>query len=669
MAESKKAVFLSYASQDAEVAGRISQSLRAAGVEVWFDLSELRGGDSWDQRIRRQIRDCALFIPVISAHTQARAEGYFRLEWDLADQRTHMVSRNKAFIIPVCIDSTSDIDADVPDTFLKVQWTRLRGGETSPAFAARIAALIGGDTTEPPRQATNQPAPSTLQHRRSARWIAATVLCAIVAGAFAWQSSRTVATKGRLGPNLPHPEVPVSHVPDKSIAVLPFVDMSEKHDQEYFSDGLSEELIDHLSHNASLKVIARTSSFAFKGKNEDMRTIATKLGVANLLEGSVRKAGAELRITAQLIRASDGVHLWSQTYQRKLIDIFKVQDEISTTVAKELNVALGEAPKPAVVGATNIAAYNLMLQGNYFYYRYGNGDVKKAITFYRQVTALEPGNALAWARLGEAYVELGGQGQVSLESAKSQAQSALRRALAIDPDLPRAHYALGNMHRVLDLDWELAKSEYERALSLDVRGEVAADARFNSASIEAFRSGRVDPLLELLTQAIAINPLDASNFDLLGIFQYAAGHLQDSAAAYMKLLELNPSYVGAQANYAVTLLAMGKQSEALATAEKEPDELSKLSALPCIYWTMGRHAESDAAMGTLEGRSGDGGAYVTALNHACRGEADLAFEWLERAYRQRDGGLESIKVHPWLRPLHDDLRYKALLRKLKLPET
>ena len=669
MTEPNRAVFLSYASQDAEAAARICAALRAAGVEVWFDQSELRGGDAWDQRIRRQIRECALFIPIISEHTQARAEGYFRLEWDLADQRTHMVSRNKPFIVPVCVDRTPDSDADVPDTFLMVQWTRLPGGETPPAFCGRIAALIGGNAMGARTPTSIQPPTPVTHHRASRRWIAVTFLGAVVAGVVAWQSWRAAQTRASPAPVPPSSSSPVARAPDKSIAVLPFVDMSEKHDQEYFSDGLSEELIDHLSRNTHLKVIARTSSFAFKGKNEDMRTIASKLGVANLLEGSVRKAGTELRITAQLIRATDGVHLWSQTYERKLKDIFKVQDEISTTVAQELNVALGEAPKPVAVGTTSIEAYNLMLQGNYFFYRYGKGDVETAITFYRRVIVLEPRNALAWARIAEAYFTLGAYGQLPSARARNQAQTALQRALAIDPDLARAHYVLGNMHRDFDLDWDAAASEYERAVALDARGDVAADARFNAAALRAFRSGHVDALISLATQDIARNPLDATNVYLLAIFQYSSGHLEDSAATYRRLLELNPGYVGAHADYAVTLLAMGKQSEALAEAQKESDERAKLGALPCIYWTMGRHRESDLAQRRLEGAFGDYSAYAAAENHACRGEADLTFEWLERAYRQRDGDLESLKVNPWLRSLHEDPRFRAFLRKLKFPET
>jgi TolB-like protein/Tfp pilus assembly protein PilF len=669
MTESNRAVFLSYASQDAQSAARIGESLRSAGVEVWFDQSELRGGDAWDQRIRRQIRDCALFIPIISEHTQARAEGYFRLEWDLADQRTHMVSRNKTFIVPVCIDHTPNLEADVPDTFLKVQWTRLPAGETPASFSGRIAALIAGTPTAAQPASPNMPAAAAPQKPPSHRWIAVTALSLLMAGVVVWQLARTLHAPAPLAPSAPRSEAAASSMPNKSIAVLPFVDMSEKHDQEYFSDGLSEELIDHLAHNPNLKVIARTSSFAFKGKNEDMRTIASKLGVANLLEGSVRKAGTELRITAQLIRATDGVHLWSQTYERKLNDIFKVQDEISTTVAKELNVALGESSRRAAVGASSIEAYNLMLQGNYFYYRYGKGDIEKAIMFYRQATAEEPGNAPAWARIAEAYVELGGQGQLSRESARTQALSALQRAFALDANLARAHYVLGNMYRDLDLDWGAAKTEFERAVALDTNGDVSADARSNIAWIEAFQTGRTDALLRIVVQEVARNPLDSSNFYLLGIIQYTAGHLEESAATFRKLLELNPIFGGAHADYAVTLLAMGNQAEALAEVEKESDEETKLGALPCIYWTMGRHAESNAAMKRLEDQYGNNGAYIAALNHACRTEADLAFQWLERAYRQRDSNLENIKLDPWLRSLHDDPRYKALLRKLKFPET
>ncbi|MGO9850010.1 MAG: TIR domain-containing protein, partial [Steroidobacteraceae bacterium] len=228
MTESKKAVFLSYASEDAAAALKICTALRAAGIEVWFDQSELRGGDSWDQKIRREIRDCALFIPIISANTQARTEGYFRLEWRLADQRTHLMGKSRAFLVPVCIDDTRDADADTPDSFAAVQWTRLIRGEPPHVFVERISRLLIPD--EASRSVTVRPATSSVFP---------------LADRPAWPAAAAVS--------------------EKSIAVLPFADMSPARDHEYFSDGLAEALIELLTQVRDLRVPARTSSFSFKG--------------------------------------------------------------------------------------------------------------------------------------------------------------------------------------------------------------------------------------------------------------------------------------------------------------------------------------------------------------------------------------------------------------------
>jgi hypothetical protein len=248
MRDSAKAIFLSYASQDAEAARRICDSLRAAGLEVWFDRSELRGGDAWDASIRNQIKECALFIPIISRNTEARAEGYFRLEWRLADQRTHLMAKSRAFLVPVCIDDTRDVEAEAPDSFSAVQWTRLPDGNAPLAFIERISRLLSPD-------------------------------------------ERLPAIPGRR----PVAEPPVmdllpalSTIPQTSIAVLPFANLTNDAEKEYFSDGLAEELIHILTSVPGLKVPARTSSFAYKGRNTDIRQIAKDLGVATVLEGSVR---------------------------------------------------------------------------------------------------------------------------------------------------------------------------------------------------------------------------------------------------------------------------------------------------------------------------------------------------------------------------------------------
>ena len=336
MIDPGKAVFLSYASQDAEAAQQLCNALRAADIEVWFDRSELRGGDAWDALIRKQIKGCYLFVPIISANTQSREEGYFRREWNLAVGRTLDMAEDRTFLLPIVIDGTSDSEARVPDKFREVQWTRLPGGANPQAFLTQVRRLIAPEanapkTPSPPSPPTRNPTPATMASpslvstrpvvRSVLPWVVSTALMLgvgyVVADKFF--ASKRAAPTAETAITVPAKAEPVSN---KSIAVLPFVDMSEKKDQEYFSDGLSEELIDHLARSVDLKVIARTSSFQFKGKNEDVRTIAAKLGVANLLEGSVRTAGQAVRITAQLIRASDGTHLWSHSYDRQMRDIF-----------------------------------------------------------------------------------------------------------------------------------------------------------------------------------------------------------------------------------------------------------------------------------------------------------------------------------------------------------
>ncbi len=578
-----------------------------------------------------------------------------------------MIARNKAFVVPVCIDLTPDSGADVPDSFHKVQWTRLPGGEFTAAFGERIKVLLGGvEGTAGPRSA-DTPAPTSPLKRTSYRWkivAAASVLVALVGG---WQAWRLTTSKPKSQTARTSATTAVA-VPEKSIAVLPFVDMSEKHDQEYFSDGLSEELIDHLSHIPDLKVIARTSSFAFKGKNEDMRLIATKLAVANLLEGSVRKEGQELRITAQLIRAADGVHLWSQSFDRKMTDVFKIQEEISQTVAKALNAALGGRPASTDAGTTNIAAYNFLLKGNYIYWRGNSGDNAKSIDLYKEAIKLDPNYALAWVQLARAYLSQGLIGEVTVVVAESSVRAALKRALALDPKSAKAHSILGSMLHALDWDRAGAKSEFDRAIALDTGGEETLEAREWLAMIAMSESGRFEDLTRVLLEKLSRNPLDTDTLYVLGQVQNYAGELPDSASTYRRLLELNPVFVQVNAYYGQTLLFMGRHAEALAAAQREPQELARLGTLPIIYWAMGRRAESNATLRDFEKKFGDVGAYYAADCHAYRGEADLTFVWLERAYQQREQGVLYLKVDPFLRNLHSDPRFKAVLRKMKLPE-
>jgi TolB-like protein len=321
------AVFLSYASQDAEAAQKICEALRAAGIEVWFDQSELRGGDAWDQSIRKQIKTCALFLPVISQNTHDRDEGYFRLEWKLAVDRCALMAADRAFLLPVVIDDTRDDDERVPERFREVQWTRLPGGVTPAAFVERVRRLLSGELSQEPTRTASAAAqvpaaPSTrkpvLAFWQSKAALLAAITVLVVALGYFVANRLVLSTRGAevgaaASPAAHSAPAIAFNPPPHSLAVLPFVNLSGDKEQEYFSDGLTEELLNSLAEINELQVAARTSAFSFKGKDTDIGTIARKLNVGAVLEGSVRRSANTIRITAQLINAVTGFHLWSKS--------------------------------------------------------------------------------------------------------------------------------------------------------------------------------------------------------------------------------------------------------------------------------------------------------------------------------------------------------------------
>jgi TolB-like protein/Tfp pilus assembly protein PilF len=664
-----KAVFLSYASQDAAAAQRLCDALRAAGIEVWFDQSHLRGGDAWDQKIRREIRDCALFIPVISANTAARPEGYFRLEWSLAEVRSQMIARNKAFIVPVCIDRTPESGADVPEAFQRVQWTRLPDGDTSPAFVAQIAALLGEPA--PVSFATTEPvAPRAVAHAPTAKpapraRFTFIVLVAVVVVSLAYvaldrfQSSVRTAPEQHVAGVAPALATPA--ILEKSVAVLPFIDMSEKKDQEYFSDGLSEELIGLLSKVPDLKVPGRTSSFYFKGKRTTIAEIAKTLGVAHVLEGSVRRSGNTLRVTAQLVRADNGYDMWSETYDRKLDDIFKVQDEISAAVVKALKIALLADTMPKTKPTANREAYALFLLSRSFHYRETYADVQKAIDYAEQAVKLDPSFAPAWAALGDSLVygfSYGG----SYAQIRARAYSAAKMALSLDPRLSDAHVAMGRVLGELDWDWRAADTQLRTAIALEPTNVLALAI----ASGYALAQGRRDEALRLAQKAIEIDPLSRDALGNLGDAAYADGRYADAETAYREAIDVNTAGSGSHLSLGIALLAQGQPVAALEVMQKETDEGFREYGLALAYQAAGRRADADQALAVLESRYPGSHAEQIASLYACRREPDKSFAWFDRAYQQRDIALVSIKNDPCFKMLQGDRRSEALLKKLNL---
>jgi TolB-like protein/Flp pilus assembly protein TadD len=452
-------------------------------------------------------------------------------------------------------------------------------------------------------------------------------------------------------------------IAEHSIAVLPFVNMSDEKSNEYFSDGISEELLNLLEKIPQLQVTARTSSFAFKGKETGIPEIARTLHVAHVLEGSVRKAGNSVRITAQLIKAGTDTHLWSQTYDRKLDDIFAIQDEIAADVVKQLKVTLlGTAPKART---TDPEAYALYLQAVQLG-RQGTADAyERSDTLYRKVLAIDPRYAPAWTALAENLYHEANQGLLSNKEGFAQAREAATKALAIDPDYAPAHARLGWIAMYGDNDLAGAAQHFKRALALD---PADPDVLRNSASLLQ-SLGRLDEALALDEAIVHRDPVNVSALFNLGYHQRMAGRLDTAIASFRTLLSLAPRRGGARAQVGNALLLKGDAQGALAEIEQETSENWKKIGLPLAYHALGRGADSDAALAALIAKYEKDAPSNIACGYAYRGEADKAFEWLDKAVEYGDTGLSEIVTENLFDKIHADPRWLPFLRKIgKAPE-
>jgi serine/threonine protein kinase/tetratricopeptide (TPR) repeat protein len=449
---------------------------------------------------------------------------------------------------------------------------------------------------------------------------------------------------------------------EKSIAVLPFVDMSEKKDQEYFSDGISEELLNLLAKVPQLKVAARTSSFSFKGKKVEIPEIAQQLHVAHVLEGSVRKSGDEVRITAQLIHASDGFRMWSQTYDRKLDDIFKIQDEIAADVVKELKVTLlGAAPKSRT---TDPKAYALYLQAVQLGRQHTADAFEQSNALYQRVLAIDPRYAPAWNGLAENFNYEANLGVLSNEEGYARGREAAEKALAIDPDNAQAHARLGFV-AMAGNDLAGAAQHFERALAIDPTDlEVL---RYSALFLQGL--GRLDEALSLEETIVARDPVNVAAHYNLANTQRFAGRYDAAIATYHTALSLSPGYGGAHAQLGNTLLLKGHAAAALAEIQQETSEAWRMMGLPMAFHALGRKANSDEALAALIGKYEKDAPYNIAYVYAFRGEPDQAFQWLDKAVQYGDPGLLHIMVENLFDKIHSDPRWLPFLRKIgKAPD-
>src|SRR5215469_17996342 len=529
------AVFLSYASQDAEAAQKICDALRAAGIEVWFDQSELRGGDAWDQMIRKQVRACALFIPVISRHTHERREGYFRLEWKLAVDRSNLISATRPFLVPVVVDDTPEDDEEVPEKIREAHWTRLIAGETPAPFIARVQGLLSGDAAYAERARNSAiailsaaPTRRGRARRRTGLAYGAIAVAALLALAFIGLERLREARPGaRAG---------------TSIAVLPLTNESGDPNQRYFSDGLSENLITALSQLPGLKVIARNSSFQFRDTKDDIRTIGSKLGVERLLEGSVQRTSDVVRVRAELVNVADGSTIWSERYDRDYRDLFHLQDDITNEVIRALKVKLlpgeslaAQSDRPT---SGNLEAYNVWLQGNFYSARDTEADLRHAIDLFRKATQLDPTYGVAWSSLSIASTGLAAEflGGAHVREDYAEGRAAADKALTVALDSARTHTARGLLLLRADLDWSGAEPEFHRAAQLMPND---SEVKF-WLGLQLATMGQPERAVDLTRQALATDPLRAYWFDWLARYLIGLDRTDEAWAAVRTAIELQP---------------------------------------------------------------------------------------------------------------------------------
>jgi len=541
-ATGSRSVFLSYAREDAAAARRIAEALRAAGLEVWFDEAELRGGDEWDARIRKQIDACALFIPLISAHTQERNKGYFRFEWKLAVDETYLLAAGVPFITPVVIDDTREAGAVVPPEFMKVHWTRLPGALPTPQFVEQVKRLLSGgpSSREAGGNGRATASPELGPPKKSLPIAAVVGLAAVALGAgVVFFSARKPAPATTPDPKsqAPDPSRP-PQADAKSIAVLPLVNRSNRDEDLFFTDGVHDELLTQISRIRAIKTISRTSVMGYRGTTKNMKVIGAELGVATILEGGVQRAGNRVRINVQLIDVATDAHLWAEIYDREVTaeNIFRIQSEIATAIAAALraNLLPGEQEQLQKTPTHNLAALEAYFQGQALLTKGTSTALQERISHLKRAIELDPNFVPAYAQLANAYL-----GQIyfdgrAVAAQLGKAEPLVNRALELDPQSGEAYAALGELKRQ-GSDPVAAEVAYRRALELNPN---LSSSHFGYAQLLFWNFGRDEAALAEFERARQLDPVKtrrsgASTYlQALGRFDEARALLEEDIREY-----------------------------------------------------------------------------------------------------------------------------------------
>jgi len=489
----------------------------------------------------------------------------------------------------------------------------------------------------------------------------------LVAPVAPWVDPSAVASEDSLAAaekvSAAHANMATTTVSDKSIAVLPFEDMSEKKDQGYFADGMAEEVVHLLARVPGIRVIGRSSSFQFKGKNEDLRTIGSVLGAAYVLEGSVRRSGNRLRVTVQLIGTQDGSHLWSGSYDKDFDEVLQIQDQIAASLVRALQVAVGvDLPSRPILKSA--PGYDLYQRGRHALDRFDKVGFESAAGYFEQALALDPTSIRAAESLALVHVYIAEWGHAPPREGFERARISCERVLKLHPTSGMAHGQLALIHSIYDWDWAAAVGKIQRALALDPRDP----GILVTAAIIHLSLGRLDEAAAFYNAALALDPLGAISHAGLGTISYRMGRIPEAEARLRTAIEVSPTFLWAHWTLGTVLLAAGKLDAALAQMQQATSDGGADAGIALVYHAMKRKAESDAALVRAANAYAEHRAYVVAQVHAYRGEIEQALAWLDRAYRQKDVALYRVKGDPLLKNLEPDPRYKAFLHRMNLPE-
>ncbi len=458
----------------------------------------------------------------------------------------------------------------------------------------------------------------------------------------------------------------------ESIAVLPFVNMSPDHENEYFSEGITEEILNALARIDGLLVTSRTSSFAFKGKNEDIREIGRRLGVKTLLEGSVRKAGNKVRVTAQLIDTRNGYHRWSESYDRNVEDIFSVQDEIAKAITKKLKESFSLGPESSKMirsYTNNMEAYNLYLKANYYWKRWTPNDIRKSLELLKKSIKLDPDYALSYSSLSACYVYLGAIGQLPPKDAYPLAKKYALKALSLDETLPDCHLSLA-MVNFFDWQWDESYKSFKRALSLNPN---SAEAHLYYSYYQVAMGNLKKAILEN-EKALEIDPLNVQINSSLGDNYFFAGMFNEALEQYKKALELDSTFRAAIHGLGWVYYHLDEPEKSIQQFIKAQaligDDSKGVTPLGFVYARLGNEQEVQKCLNKLEQREKAESEVSLSIDYAViyagLKQYDKVFEYLIKAYEEKLGGLVFLRTRHW-REIHNDPRYHELLVKMNLP--